>query len=71
MSSIAVYVPGVVLTSCNKFDYCTDCNDIERPCEDVFSTSTDVMTNIGGSSNVGTFTGVISTHINSNGVIVG
>ena len=51
---------GVVLTSRNKSDYCTDCNDIERPCDDVCSTSTDVMTNDGG-SNVGIFTGVIGT----------
>ena len=48
------------MTSRNKSDYCTDCNGIERPCDDVPSTSTDVMTNDGG-SNVGIFTGVIGT----------
>ena len=59
-SSRAVYVSGVVLTSHNKCDNLTDCNETERPCDDVPSTSTDLMTSDGG-SNVGIFTGVIGT----------
>ena len=52
---------GAVLTIRNKSDYCTDCNDIERPCDDVSSTSTDIMTNDDVSSNVGIFIGVTGT----------
>ena len=57
---ISVAIPTVVLTSLKKFVNYTDCNGIERPCDDIPSTSTDLMTSDGG-SNVGIFAGVIGT----------